>query len=76
MSFRRTKILTISAFFGFIFGTVAYFVFSWLVANDLIHINLPSFSSLISSPWFIAGTVGALISALIVILFSRLTQAG
>jgi hypothetical protein len=75
MSFRRTKILTLSAFFGFVAGTVAYFVFTWLVANDLIHINLPSFSSLVTSPWFIAGTVGALISAFIIILFSRLTQA-
>jgi hypothetical protein len=76
MSFRRTKILTLSAVFGFVAGTVGYFVFTWLVANDLIHINLPSVSNLITSPWFIAGTVGALISAIIVILFARLTQVG
>jgi H+/Cl- antiporter ClcA len=76
MSFRRTKILTLSAVFGFVAGTVGYFVFTWFVANDLIHINLPSVSSLITSPWFIAGTVGALISAVIVILFARITQAG
>jgi H+/Cl- antiporter ClcA len=74
MAFGRTKIITSFAFFGFILGTVAYFVFKWFVANDLIHINFPSISSLVMSPWFISGTIGALISTLILVIFSRLTS--
>ena len=72
MAYGRTRVITSFAFFGFILGTVAYFVFKWFVANDLIHINFPSLSSLVMSPWFISGIIGALISTLIVIIFSRL----
>lgn len=72
MAYGRTRVITSFAFFGFILGTVAYFVFKWFVANDLIHINFPSLSSLVMSPWFISGIIGALISTLIVVIFSRL----
>ena len=74
MTYGKTKVLTSFAFFGFILGTVAYFVFKWFVTNDLIHINFPSISSLVMSPWFISGSIGALLSTLIVIIFSRLTR--
>ena len=74
MTYGRTKVITTFAFFGFILGTIAYFVFKWFVANDLIHINFPSISSLVMSPWFISGVIGALISTLIVVIFSRLTS--
>lgn len=74
MAYGRTRVITSFAFFGFILGTVAYFVFKWFVANDLIHINFPSLSSLVMSPWFISGVIGALISTLIVVIFSRLMR--
>ena len=74
MAYGRTRVITSFAFFGFILGTVAYFVFKWFVANDLIHINFPSLSSLVMSPWFISGIIGALISTLIVVIFSRLMR--
>ncbi len=74
MAYGRTKIITTFAFFGFILGTVAYFVFKWFVANDLIHINFPSISSLVMTPWFISGIIGAVLATLILIIFSRLTR--
>lgn len=74
MAYGRTRVITSFAFFGFILGTVAYFVFKWFVANDLIHINFPSISNLVMSPWFISGIIGSLISTLIVVIFSRLMR--
>jgi hypothetical protein len=74
MAVGRTKVVMRFALFGFVLGTVAYFAFQWFVSNDLIHINFPSMSSLVMSPWFIAGIVGAALATLILIVFSRLTR--
>ncbi|MCW4039655.1 MAG: hypothetical protein NWE83_02765 [Candidatus Bathyarchaeota archaeon] len=74
MAYERTKVLTTFAIFGFIVGTIAYFIFNWFVSNNLIRFTPPSIVNVMMSPWFVSGTVGALLSTIIVVVFAHFSR--
>ncbi len=72
MAFDRTKFLISFAFLGFLIGSGSYYLINWLVINS--GINLPPIADIVFSPWFVSGFTGALLSILIITVFSHLAR--
>jgi hypothetical protein len=67
----RTKVFTIFALFGFFIGTAAYFIYNWLVTNNLVKMTSISINDILLSPWFISGLAGAVLSMSVLALIAR-----
>lgn len=72
MAFERTKLLATFAFLGFLIGSCSYYFINWLVINSGIH--LPPVAEIIFSPLFVSGFTGALLSILVITVFSRVAR--
>jgi hypothetical protein len=67
----RTKIFTIFALFGFFIGTAVYFIFNWLVTNNLVKLTSFSIMDILASPWFVSGVAGAVLSISVLTLIAH-----
>ena len=59
------------AVFGFLLGTITYFVFNWFATNGIVYVASVPISEIILSPWFISGIVGSLISIAVIYLYAH-----
>ena len=62
MAFGRTKLLLSFALFGFLLGTVTYFVFDLLIIKSIVGLRPVPIVEIISAPWFLSGIAGSFLS--------------
>jgi hypothetical protein len=72
MSLDRTKLLASFAFIGFLVGSGSYYFINWFVINS--GITLPPIADIVFSPLFVSGFTGSLLSILIIVVFSHLSN--
>ncbi len=72
MSFGRNKLLITFAFLGFLLGSVVYFAFDWIALNY----SLGPFPilAIISSPWFLSGIAGSLLSVVVLFVSTQVSR--
>ena len=66
MAFGKNKLLLSFALIGFLVGSVAYFVFDWLIINSNIALQPVPILEIISAPWFLSGIAGSFLSVIAV----------
>ena len=71
MEFDRMKLLVSFAFFGFIIGVAAFYIFDWFAITGFAQPVPLVLAELAASPWFASGVVGSILSVVIVYAFAH-----
>ena len=70
MNFAGIRVLLPVAFLGFLGGSGSYFLFNFL----LNHMTISPMLEMLIAPWFISGSLGAVLAVTIVLVYAHLSK--